>query len=123
MNDKAILTGLAMSLLATTAFAGDLESVESSAPEPKITYPFISGTFVFELENDYVFSAYDGDEFSDTFNTTEVSLGVQFNRIFSLRSDLVFEAVDNPDPITGILRGDNRTPGENIFFEDHGLFF
>lgn len=109
------------------AIAADLEAIgetrQASETAAPVNYPLIEGSFVFELENDYVFSSEDDDEFSDTFNTTEVSLDVRLNSIFSLHTDLTFEPVDNPDPVTGDPRGDFRTVGEDIFFEDHGLFF
>lgn len=100
----------------TFSFGADIDYIKKNEGKNQINYPLIEGSLVFELENDFVFSSEDGDEFRDTFNTTEVSLDVRFNRILSLHTDLTFEAVDNP------FRGP-RNVGENIFFEDHGLFF
>lgn len=105
----------AIALLGNAAYAADLDAVEQK-PEPTLNYPLIEGSFVFEIESDGIFSDDGDDEFVDTFNTTEVALDVRFNSVFSLHTDLTFEPVDNP------ARGP-RTTGEDIFFEDHGLFF
>lgn len=113
---KTLLAGsFAVALLSTAAHAADLDAVVSTQ-EPAPNYPLIEGSFVFELESDGIFSDDGDDEFIDTFNTTEVALDVRFNSIFSLHTDLVLEPVD--DPLSG-----PRAIGEDIFFEDHGLFF
>ena len=115
LSKTLLATSCAFALLNGTAFSADLDAVETKEA-PALNYPLIEGSFVFELESDGIFSSDDGDEFIDTFNTTEVALDVRFNSVFSLHTDLTFEPVDNP------ARGP-RTVGEDIFFEDHGLFF
>lgn len=97
------------------AFGADLDRAREQT-EPVSKTPVIEGSFVFELENDYVFSSDDNDEFSDTFNTTELALDVHFSRLLSLHTDLIFEPVDNPSGAPRGLR-------EDVFFDDHCLFF
>ena len=115
-SSNVILTALAASLLTSTVLAADLVPAETKQPEPALKYPLIEGSFVFELENDYVVLDEGGDEFSDTFNTTEVSLDVRFTEIFSLHTDITLEPVEAPN-------AGARAAGDNIFFEDHGFFF
>lgn len=100
----------------TVSYAADLEALAKDNEKSSLNYPLIEGSFVFELESDAIFSDEGGDEFIDSYNTTEVALDVRFNSIFSLHTDITLEAVDNP------ARGP-RTTGEDIFFEDHGFFF
>ncbi|MEP1442249.1 MAG: hypothetical protein ABJK39_04505 [Hyphomicrobiales bacterium] len=113
---KTLLAGsCAFALLGNVANAADLDAVEQK-PAPAVKYPLIEGSFVFELESDSIVSDEGDDEFTDTYNTSEVALDVRFNSVFSLHTDITLEAVDNP------ARGP-RTVGEDIFFEDHGFFF
>lgn len=115
-SKKLLLSVSLLSLVSGAAYAADLDPLKQAPAEEKLAYPLIEGSFVFELENDTVFRDEGDDEFSDTFNTTELGLDVRFNKYFSLHTDITLEAVDNPDR-------NPRTPGDNIFFEDHGFFF
>lgn len=119
------LAAFSFCLLSGTTFAADLEVIKEEEQAPVANYPLIEGSFVFELQNDFIFSSDDGDEFNDTFNTTEVALDVKITDFFFLHTDITLEPVDNIDPVTGNPRSavPPRTLGENIFFEDHGFFF
>ncbi|MEM9123033.1 MAG: hypothetical protein AAGB03_06890 [Pseudomonadota bacterium] len=77
-------------------------------------YPKFSIEIPIEIESDTVFDSDDDDaEFTDTYATIEPEIVLSFNEIVSLNAGLVFEPVEG---------GEDPDPGEDIFFENHGLY-
>lgn len=94
--------GLAWGLAgAGTAFANDL-------------YPKFSLEVPVEIQSDTTFDSDDEDaEITDTFATIEPTAVFSFNELFSVQLGLIFEPVDG---------GADPEPGDDIFFENHGLY-
>jgi hypothetical protein len=102
------------------AFVCALMTVSASLPvraedgdeaEKPRAYPYLKGSVTIEMESDNVFDADDPDaEISDSYNTTTFEVGAHFSERFSLHGTFIFEPVLDADP------------GEDRFFEDHGLY-
>jgi hypothetical protein len=79
--------------------------------EPGGFTPRVEGEIVFEFQSDNTFDSEDpAAELSDTFNTTEAAVGWYLFPGFSVQAGFVLEPVLDPEP------------GEDRFFEDHGLY-
>lgn len=82
----------------------------SAAAEELSSLPYVVGGLGIEVFSDHVFSADDpDDEVADTFAEVNLSFVALFSSEFYLETNLALLPVDEPDP------------GENRFFEDHGL--
>lgn len=104
----ALAFALTMTAVAFPVRADDDDAKEEAKPR---SYPYLKGEAELEFEHDNVFDADDPDsEGSDTYNTTTISVGAYFSERFSLHGTFVFEPVLDPEP------------GEDRFFEDHGLY-
>lgn len=105
----ALACALMMTAVAFPVRADDDDDAkEEAAPR---SYPYLKGEVELEFEHDNTFDADDPDaEGSDSYNTTTVTVGAYFSQRFSLHGTFVFEPVLDPEP------------GEDRFFEDHGLY-
>lgn len=73
--------------------------------------PSVSGEILIEIQNDWVYDADDNDdEINDLFATVESTLRLNMLEGLWLELGLVLEPVEEPEP------------GENRYFDDHGLF-
>jgi hypothetical protein len=102
----AVLTCLlAMGSFAAPAWADD---DDAAADKPR-SYPYVAGEASVEFQHDRI--DIDGDsDITDTYNTTELEIGVYFSPFFSVHGSFTFE------PVLDAEAGDDR------FFEDHGLY-
>jgi hypothetical protein len=92
-----------------SAFAEDDDGAgKSDAPR---NYPYLKGEITTEFHYDNISGADDAATGgSDAYNKTEAEIGAYFNRFFSIQTTLKYEPVRD------------RNPGEDRFFEDHGLY-
>ncbi len=90
---------LAVTALALSVFLGSYARAENTERHPRL-----AGTVVVEFELDK------SDDVVDLYNTTEVETILHFTRHFSINTVAVFEPVLDP------------APGEDRYFEDHGLY-
>ena len=110
MNTKLLRAALICSMMVPLGFAHAAD-VTSEETELSPNYPFIEGEFVWEIEGDHTFSADDPDaEITDIYGAIELVLAVHMNETFQFNLGIVGEAVQDP------------TPGQNRFFDDHGLY-
>lgn len=71
----------------------------------------ISGELSVEIQSDHTFDSEDPDaELSDTYTTTEAGIDVTFGEHLLAHGGFVLEPIRDPGP------------GEDRFFEDHGLY-
>ncbi len=76
------------------------------------SFPRVSGSVVFELQND---AAYDSDDATAKFNnlsaTIEPAFSLKFSEAISINAALVFEPVADPS-----------VPGDDLWFDHEGLY-
>mgnify|MGYP006429756067 CR=1 FL=1 len=93
------------------ALIAAVPAVAAAQDENAGTFPRLDAEVLVEIQNDYAFdSDVNVNERNDLFTTTEPFLSFKATRNFKIESGLVLEPVRDSDP------GDDR------FFEDHGLF-
>jgi hypothetical protein len=85
------------------------DSATNAVPEKR--YPYLKADVSAEFYVDAVLSADNPDaKGTDVYSSTELNAEVHVNNRFSIMSGLVIEPVDD------------RHPGQDRFFEDHGLY-
>ncbi len=81
------------------------------SPDVLVTYPYIDGELIWELQGDFTTDSDDPDaELNDVFGYLEIALALHFNQYFQINAALIGEPVLDPGP------------REDRFFEDHGLY-
>ncbi|MEM9330618.1 MAG: hypothetical protein AAGA53_04785 [Pseudomonadota bacterium] len=113
---KKLLLGTALTcgLLSNIGLAhGADPTLQDTAPaaDEVVTYPYLEGEFIWELQNDYTYDSDDPDaELNDTFAYLELAVSLILNETFQINTAIIAEPVQDPGP------GDDR------FFDDHGVF-
>lgn len=101
----ALLCNIA--LLPCHALAADVQSENLEF----VSYPYVEGEFIWEIQNDSTFDSDDPDaELNDLFAYLELAVSLVVNHNFQINLAAIMEAVQDPGP------RDDR------FFDDHGLY-
>lgn len=101
MLTNPLISAIALAIFAFSAIAAD------TTP----SYPKISGEVAFELENNANYSSDDATNgFNNLFAKIEPVIGIHFTPQLSVNTTLTLEPAQDP-----------AFPGEDRFFDDHGL--
>jgi hypothetical protein len=107
---RALLFAAAVGAMAGMA-SPVLAAEDAETPEAPKTYPYLSGDISVEFYFDATIDADNPDaKGNDAYNTTEMTTEAHFSPRFSVLSHLVLEPVRD------------RLPGDDRYFEDHGLY-
>ena len=104
-----------MSSRSAPFYGASLLALSALHPQPAFaddaSFPRVEGEVSVEIQNDYTYDSDDPDaELNDTYTTTEPGVSVRLTPELSIEGAFVFEPVQDPGP------GDDR------FFDDHGLY-
>ncbi len=114
MKKKILLATLVCSLMASSSLvqAADPKSGKPLSETNELaTYPYVEGEFIWEIQGDFTTDSDDpGTELNDIFGYLELAASIYLNKKVQVNFVLIGEPVLDPDP------------GEDRFFEDHGLY-
>ncbi|MEM9279997.1 MAG: hypothetical protein AAGA76_15630, partial [Pseudomonadota bacterium] len=106
MKKLMLGTALSCSLMGMTSLTHAADpTLQDTAPaaDEVVTYPYIEGEFIWELQNDYTYDSDDRDaELNDTFAYLELAVSLILNPSFQINTAIIAEPVQDPGP------GDDR---------------
>ena len=109
MKYKTLMAALMCSLTVPSGLAVAADPAQK--PNEIINYPYVDGEFIWELQGDFTTNSDDPDaELNDIFGYLELAASIYLNDKLQVNFALIGEPVRDPEP------------GEDRFFEDHGLY-